>query len=91
MTDASLIHTVLLELSLKDVKTGEITAWGGGAIMDSDGKGTFTYTLTAKNFEHYRDYARAWGRYQVVAFASGMHRLGGSKLYLNNLTIAPCP
>lgn len=91
VTDARKVHTVLLELSLKDVKTGEITDWGGGAIMDSDGKGTFTYTLTAQNFEHYRDYAKAWGRYQVVAFDSGMKRLGGSALYLNSIVIAPCP
>lgn len=90
VVDTALIRTVLLELRLVDTKTGERTEWGGGAIMDDDKKGTFTYNLTAQNFEHYREFSRAWGQYQVVAFDSHMARLGASAIYKNSLTIAPC-
>ncbi len=82
---------VMIMLRLKDVKTGDTTDWGGGAIMDKQGNGLFTYTLTAKSFTHYRDYMQALGQYQFVAYDANLKRLGASTEYLNNLTIAPCP
>jgi hypothetical protein len=82
---------VLIMLRLKDTKTDDTTDWGGGAIMDKQGNGVFTYTLTAKSFTHYRDYLKAWGQYQFVAYDANLHRLGGSAEYLSNLTIEPCP
>jgi hypothetical protein len=91
VVDASEVQKVLIFLRLKDPKTGESTDWGGGAIMDSDGKGTFTYILTAKSFSHYRDFASAWGQYQFVATDAKLNVVGRSMQYLNNITIAPCP
>ncbi len=84
-------HSVLIFLRLQDVKTGDTTQWGGGAIMENEGDGVFTYNLTAKAFEHYHDYMQAWGQYQFVALDRHLARIGGSTQYLNNLTIAPCP
>jgi hypothetical protein len=91
VVDASKVHSVLIFLRLKDPKTGDSTDWGGGAIMDSDTKGTFTYILTAKSFSHYREYLSAWGQYQFVATDSKLSVIGRSAQYLNSLTIAPCP
>lgn len=82
---------VLIMLKLKDVTSGESTAWGGGAIMNKEGNGVFTYTLTAESFTHYREFHAAWGQYQFVALDASRHRLGASNEYLNNLTVAPCP
>jgi hypothetical protein len=82
---------VTIWLRLEDVKTGDTTSWGGGAIMKSQGNGVFTYTLTAKSFTHYREYLQAWGQYQFVASDSHLNRLGATAQYLSNLTIAPCP
>jgi hypothetical protein len=84
---------VLIELRLQDLKTGDHTEWGGGAIMDNAGDGVFTYTLTAQSFEHYRDYAKAWGQYQFVAYNynPGLHRLDASGQFLKSLVIQPCP
>src|SRR5512143_2661327 len=84
-------QTVLIFLRLQDTKTGDTTQWGGGAIMDRGDDGVFTYTLTAKSFEHYRDYMEAWGQYQFVALDRQLQRIGASTQYMNNLTIAPCP
>ena len=82
---------VMMMLRLQDVKTGGTTAWGGGAIMDKQDNGVFTYTLTAKSFTHYREYLQALGQYQFVAYDANLKRIGASTEYLNNLTIAPCP
>ncbi len=82
---------VTIWLRLQSVSTGETTQWGGGAIMDKQGGGVFTYTLVPANFEHYREFPKAWGQYQFVASDSRIHRLGASGLFLNNLTISQCP
>ncbi len=82
---------VTMWLRLQDVSSGETTDWGGGAIMNKQGGGVYTYNLTAENWEHYREFTRAWGQYQFVASDSQLHRLGGSGLYLNSLTISHCP
>ncbi len=82
---------VLVMLRLEGVETGDTTGWGRGAIMDKQGNGVFTYTLTAKSFTHYREYMKAWGQYQFVAYDANLKRLGASTTYLKNLTIEPCP
>lgn len=82
---------VVIALRLQDVTTGDTTPWGGDAIMDKQGNGVFTYTLTPKSFEHYRDYMKAWGQYQFIAYKAGLEHVGSSTVYLNNLTIEPCP
>jgi hypothetical protein len=84
-------HTVLIFLRLQDTNSPDTTQWGGGAIMDRQDNGVFTYDLTAKSFEHYHDYLKAWGQYQFVALDSHLQRIGASNQYLNNLTIEPCP
>ncbi|HTP03129.1 MAG TPA: hypothetical protein VMJ64_17260 [Anaerolineales bacterium] len=84
-------HSVLIFLRLQDPTTKDTTQWGGGAIMERLGGGVFTYDLTAKSFEHYHDYLRAWGQYQFVALDSSLQRIGASTQYLTNLTIEPCP
>ncbi len=85
------VAVVTMWLRLQDVSSGEQTAWGGGAIMNKEGDGVFSYTLTAKNFEHYREFAQAWGQYQFVASDKALKRLGASATYLNSLTISRCP
>ncbi len=82
---------VTMWLRLQDVASGETTEWGGGAIMDKKGGGVFSYTLIAENFEHYREFKKAWGQYQFVASDKRLNRLGASTPYLSNLTIARCP
>ena len=82
---------VTIWLRLQSVSTGETTQWGGGAIMDKKGGGVFTYTLAPANFEHYREFPKAWAQYQFVASDARIHRLGASGLFLNNLTISQCP
>jgi hypothetical protein len=91
VVDPKAVDKVLIFLRLKDPKTGESTDWGGGAIMDTDNKGTFTYILTAQSFSHYREFASAWGQYQFVATGDKLEVIGRSAQYLNSLTIAPCP
>jgi hypothetical protein len=84
-------HSVLIFLRLQDPNTNDTTQWGGGAIMQRQDGGVFTYALTAKAFEHYREYLKAWGQYQFVALDSHLQRIGASTQYLNSLTIEPCP
>lgn len=85
------VKVVTMWLRLQDVSTGERTAWGGGAIMNKQGGGLYTYTLTAANFTHYREFPKAWGQYQFVASDARLNRLGASATYLNSLTISRCP
>ena len=85
------VAVVTMWLRLQDVSSGEQTAWGGGAIMNKQGNGVYGYTLTAANFEHYREFARAWGQYQFVASDAHLNRLGASNTFLSNLTISRCP
>ncbi len=91
VADPVRVREVTIWLRLKSTKTNDTTEWGGGAIMDNHNNGTFTYTLTAKNFSHYRDYLSAWGQYQFVARDAQKVRVGASAQYLNNLVVAPCP
>ena len=91
VADSAGVHSVLIFLRLQDTKSKDTTQWGGGAIMDHAGNGVFTYNLTAKSFEHYREYMQAWGQYQFVALDSHLSRIGASAQYLSNLTIQPCP
>ncbi len=85
------VRWVTMWLRLQDVSTGEMTKWDGGAIMNKQGGGVYTYTLTAANFTHYREFPQAWGQYQFVASDASLNRLGASTTYLNSLTIARCP
>jgi hypothetical protein len=89
--DLSNIHTVTIWLRLENKKTGDTTEWGGGAIMNNDDQGNFSYAITAKSFTHYREFLDAWGQYQLVASDRNLHRIAGSPQYMNNLTVAPCP
>jgi hypothetical protein len=89
--DLSKVYIVTIWLRLANKKTGDTTDWGGGAIMNDDGKGNFAYSLTAKSFSHYREYSDAWGQYQLVASDRNLDRIGASAQYLNNLSVAPCP
>jgi hypothetical protein len=89
--DLTKVHIVTIWLRLANKTTGDTTDWGGGAIMNNDGKGNFAYTLTAKSFSHYREYIDAWGQYQLVASDRNLDRIGASAQYLNNLSVAPCP
>ncbi len=81
---------VVMALRLQDTQSSEHTEWGQ-AIMDKQGDGVFTYDLTAKAFTHYREYALAYGQYQFIAYTTGLAHVGSSQVYLNNLTIKPCP
>jgi hypothetical protein len=91
ITNLANIRVVTIWLRLANKTTGDTTDWGGGAIMNDDGQGNFTYTLTAKSFSHYREYISAWGQYQLVASDIHLQRVGASAQYLNNITVAPCP
>ena len=91
INDLSKVHAVTVWLRLENKTTNDTTEWGGGAIMDDDGQGNFTYTLTAKSFSHYREYLNAWGQYQLVASDRSLSRIAGSAQYLNNITVGPCP
>jgi hypothetical protein len=86
---------VLMFLRLEDKKSGgDSTQWGGGADMDSQGNGVFTYKLTAASFSRYHEFSNAWGEYQFIATDANLGRLGSSRLYegdSSGLTIAPCP
>jgi hypothetical protein len=81
---------VVMALRLQDTQSAEHTEWGQ-AVMSKQGGGVFTYDLTAKAFTHYREYKVAYGQYQFIAYGSGLAHVGSSQVYLNNLTIKPCP
>jgi len=82
---------VTLWIRLQDKNSDESTDWGGGAIMDGDGNGTFIYILTYKNISHYSEFKSAWVQYQLVASDKKLNRIGATRLYLNNISLAPCP
>ena len=83
---------VLMFLRLEETREGgNSTEWGGGADMDPQGHGDFTYQLTAKSFSHYNEFTSAWGQYQFVVFDANLERLGASKQYVHELTISACP
>jgi len=82
---------VLLFYRLDNPTTGEMTKMGGGALMNGDSSGIFTYTLTAKNVTHYEDFPGAWLQFQFVATNGSLRHLGYTQIYLNSITISPCP
>ena len=91
-SDAVRTHFVLLFLRLQDKEYPfEATHWGSGAIMDSDGKGIFTYTLTAENLPGYRAYSQAWIQYQFVALDKNRVAIGRTQVVLNSIAYSPCP
>ncbi len=81
---------VVMALRLQDTQSAEHTEWGQ-AIMDKHDGGVYTYDLTAKAFTHYREYKLAYGQYQFIAYTTGLAHVGSSQVYLNDLTIKPCP
>jgi len=81
---------VLLFYRLKNPSSGEMTKMSGGAIMNGNATGTFTYSLTAKNITDYQDFPGAWLQYQLVATNGSLERLGWTQVYLNSITISPC-
>ncbi len=81
---------VVMALRLQDTQSSERTEWGQ-AVMSKQGGGVYTYDLTAKAFTHYREYKVAYGQYQFIAYTSGLTHVGSSQVYLNTLTIKPCP
>ncbi|MBI1855855.1 MAG: hypothetical protein HYR93_08345 [Chloroflexi bacterium] len=91
VSNVILTRDVLIFLRLRDKTSDETTEWGGGAIMDGDGKGNFTYILTAQNITHYREYKSAWVQYQFIAADRKLNVIGRTAPYLNSLSIAPCP
>lgn len=84
-------HTVLLFLRLKDKNSDLTTEWGAGAIMDSDGNGTFKYTVTPSVLTHFRDFKSAWVQFQLVATDVALRVVGRTQQYLDKISIAPCP
>jgi len=82
---------VLLFLGLKNPTTGESTKLQAGAIMNGDKTGTFTYVVTVKNITDYQDFPGAWLQYQLVATDNSHQRVGWTQVYLNSITISPCP
>ena len=85
-------HFVLLFLRLQDKQYPfEATHWGSGAIMDSDGRGTFAYTLTAENVPGYQAYSQAWVQYQFVALDKNRIPIGRTQVVLNSIAYSPCP
>jgi len=82
---------VTIWLRLQDKNSDDSTDWGGGAIMDGDGSGGFTYILTYKNISHYSEFKAAWVQYQLVASDKKLNRVGATRVYLNNLSLSPCP
>lgn len=91
VTDIVKTHDVTLWLRLKDKKSSDTTNWGGGAIMDNDKQGNFSYTLTAQNITGYHNYKSAWVQYQFVARDKYHNEVGRTAPYLDQLSIAPCP
>jgi hypothetical protein len=90
VSDPATETAVLLFIRLVDTKTGEYTDWGAGAIMNTDGHGTFTYTLTFKNISHYNEFASAWVQYQLVATNSNLQHLGKTQPFLHDIAMSPC-
>lgn len=91
VADAVKAQLVTLWIRLRDRNSTDETEWGGGAIMSSDGKGTFTYILSYENISHYSIFKSAWVQYQLVASDKKLNRLGATRVYLNTITLAPCP
>jgi hypothetical protein len=90
VADPVAVHRVLLALRLQGKKTGDTTPWGGYAIMNDEGQGTFTYRLTARSFSHYGDYLSAWGQMQLIALDRLLRVVGRSSQFLQTLSLAPC-
>jgi hypothetical protein len=91
VVDATKSQLVTLWLRLQDKKdSSNSTDWGGGAIMDTDGKGTFIYNLSYKNISHYSEFKSAWVQYQLVASDRQLHHIGSTQVYLTSLSLAPC-
>ena len=81
---------VLLFYRLKNPSSGEMTKMGGGALMNGNATGTFTYSLTAKNITDYQDFPGAWVQYQLVATNGSLQVMGRTQVYQNSITISPC-
>ncbi len=91
VTDPVREKTVLLFLRLKDTASDATTDWGYGAEMESNVRGVFTYTVTAKSVPGRSDFSTAYVQYQLVAFDSQKNEVGRTKPALNSLSIGPCP
>ncbi len=81
---------VLLFLGLINPSAGELTKMGAGAIMNGDGTGTFTYTVTPKNVSHIDEYPSGFLEYQFVALDAHIRRVGYTQLYLNSIAVSRC-
>lgn len=86
------VKNVLMFMKLQDKFSGNGTQWGGGAIMNSNKQGTYSYTLTKENINHYRDFEDAWLQYQFVATtANYLTVLGRSQVFRSDVSVTHCP
>ncbi len=90
VTDPANVATVTIWVRLVDTITGEYTDWGGGAIMDGDNRGNFTYDYGFASIPHYHDFLSAYVQYQLVAKNSQFKDLGRTQPYLHNILLKPC-
>ena len=86
---SSTISSILFFTRLQDALSSFVTDWNGGANMNNDGGGAFSYVLTPKSISRYRDFKKALVEYQMVAFTN-KREVGRTQIFTNNITIGPC-
>lgn len=81
---------VLLYLRLQDKYSARHTAWGAGAIMSDNDRGSYFYTIELDQIKDYKLYEDAWLQFQFVGAAVPRKRLGASIVDRNGVSLTHC-
>jgi len=81
---------VTLWYHLQDKYSARHNAWGGGAIMLDNDRGTFFYTIDLDQIDDYKTFEDAWLQFQFVATNIYLHRVGSSVVDRNSVSVTHC-
>ena len=91
VTKPKQVVSVVIFVHLVDTTSDNSTPWSTGDVMNKGSSGKYSYVINADVIDEHRNYSKAWVVYQLGATGAKAKIVGRTPVYLQNLTLAPCP
>ncbi len=84
------VFSVIIFVQVKSAFKEDYTPWTSGNAMQSYRNGTFSYDLSANTTRGHNHYKSSWILFQLVATDNMGEVVGRTKIYTNEIALAPC-